>query len=162
MVAPEIRKIAAEVAGKYLVAKVNTEEVPSLARRYRITAIPTMAFQQRVGSCASSRRDARAADPKILSNRPKATKDKRKVMPIVAEKEIEHLSETRGIDNPDHDVIHALSKRLDALWRYDQYIANAEGYPELEKFWRDLKRQDQDNVNRRKKIVAKHAAKGCF
>jgi thioredoxin 2 len=42
MVAPEIRKVAAELAGKYLIVKVNTEEVPSLARRYRITAIPTM------------------------------------------------------------------------------------------------------------------------
>jgi thioredoxin 2 len=42
MVAPEIRKVAAELAGKFLVAKVNTEEVPTLSRRYRVTAIPTM------------------------------------------------------------------------------------------------------------------------
>ena len=42
MVAPEIRKVASELAGKFLVAKVNTEEVPSLSARFRITAIPTM------------------------------------------------------------------------------------------------------------------------
>jgi thioredoxin 2 len=42
MVAPEVRKVANETAGQLLVAKVNTEEVPSLARHYRITAIPTM------------------------------------------------------------------------------------------------------------------------
>ena len=42
MVAPEIRKVAAELAGKILIAKVNTEEAPSLGRRYRVTAIPTM------------------------------------------------------------------------------------------------------------------------
>ena len=42
MVAPEIRKVAAELAGKFLIAKVNTEEVPSLSARFRITAIPTM------------------------------------------------------------------------------------------------------------------------
>jgi thioredoxin 2 len=42
MVAPEIRKVAAELAGKFLIAKVNTEEVPSLGRHYRVTAIPTM------------------------------------------------------------------------------------------------------------------------
>ena len=42
MVAPEFRKIAREAADQLMVAKVNTEEVPSLARRYRITAIPTM------------------------------------------------------------------------------------------------------------------------
>jgi thioredoxin 2 len=42
MVAPEIRKVAAELAGKFLIAKVNTEEAPILGRRYHITAIPTM------------------------------------------------------------------------------------------------------------------------
>ena len=31
MVAPEIRKVATEAAGQVLVAKVNTEELPSLA-----------------------------------------------------------------------------------------------------------------------------------
>jgi thioredoxin 2 len=44
MVAPEMRKVANETAGHLLVAKVNTEEVPSLARRFRVTAIPTMAL----------------------------------------------------------------------------------------------------------------------
>ena len=44
MVAPEIRRVAIESAGQVLVAKVNTEELPSLARRFRITAIPTMSI----------------------------------------------------------------------------------------------------------------------
>jgi thioredoxin 2 len=42
MVAPEFLKVAQETAGQFVVAKVNTEEVPSLAARFRITAIPTM------------------------------------------------------------------------------------------------------------------------
>ena len=42
MVAPEVRKVARETAGRLLVAKVNTEEVPSLSRRFRVSAIPTM------------------------------------------------------------------------------------------------------------------------
>ncbi len=42
MVATEVRKVANETAGQLLVAKVNTEEVPSLGSHYRITAIPTM------------------------------------------------------------------------------------------------------------------------
>ena len=83
-------------------------------------------------------------------------------MPMVAEKDMEHLGETRGMKNHDHDVIHELSKRLDALWRYDQYIANAEGLPELQRLWQDLKRQEQENVSRLKKIVGEHVAKGCF
>jgi thioredoxin 2 len=44
MVAPEIRKVATETAGQVLVAKVDTEELPSLARRFRVTAIPTMSI----------------------------------------------------------------------------------------------------------------------
>src|SRR5437016_1327046 len=44
MIAPEVRKVAIESAGQVLVAKVNTEELPSLARRFRVTAIPTMSI----------------------------------------------------------------------------------------------------------------------
>jgi thioredoxin 2 len=43
-VAPEIAKVAAEGAGRWIVAKVNTEELPALARKFRVSAIPTMAI----------------------------------------------------------------------------------------------------------------------
>jgi len=42
MVAPQIAKVASEGAGHFVVVKVNTEESPALARKYRISAIPTM------------------------------------------------------------------------------------------------------------------------
>jgi thioredoxin 2 len=42
MVAPEFQKTARETAGQFVLAKVNTEEVPSLTARFRVTAIPTM------------------------------------------------------------------------------------------------------------------------
>ena len=42
MVAPEFRKVARETAGLFVLAKVNTEEVGSLAARFRVTAIPTI------------------------------------------------------------------------------------------------------------------------
>ncbi|MFN7139238.1 MAG: thioredoxin [Limisphaerales bacterium] len=41
MVAPEVEKFAAEVAGRVLVLKINTEESPMLAQRYGINSIPT-------------------------------------------------------------------------------------------------------------------------
>jgi len=44
MVAPELNKVAREGAGKWLVAKVNTENAQNLARRFRVNAIPTMAL----------------------------------------------------------------------------------------------------------------------
>ncbi len=34
------------------------------------------------------------------------------------EKEVEHLGESQGVKDHDHDMIHDLSRRLDALWRF--------------------------------------------
>lgn len=83
-------------------------------------------------------------------------------MRLAAEKEMAHIGETQGAADHDHDMIHELSKRLDAVWRMDQYIANAEGYDDLQGFWRELKSQEQMNVGRLKKLVADHCAKHCF
>src|SRR5918996_2681637 len=46
MVAPEVRKVARETASRLIVAKVNTEEVSTLGRRFRVSAIPTMTLFQ--------------------------------------------------------------------------------------------------------------------
>lgn len=46
MVAPELAKVAAEGAGQWIIAKVNTEELPQLAQRSRISGIPTLALFQ--------------------------------------------------------------------------------------------------------------------
>jgi thioredoxin 2 len=43
MVAPELERVAAANAGRYLVVKVNTDAVPELGERFRIQSIPTMA-----------------------------------------------------------------------------------------------------------------------
>jgi thioredoxin 2 len=42
-VAPELQRVAASNAGRYLVVKVNTDAVPELGERFRIRSIPTMA-----------------------------------------------------------------------------------------------------------------------
>ena len=42
MVAPELAKVARTHAGRWIVAKVNTEELPGLAARFRIESIPMM------------------------------------------------------------------------------------------------------------------------
>lgn len=43
MVAPELERVAAANAGRYLIVKVNTDAVPELGDRFRIQSIPTMA-----------------------------------------------------------------------------------------------------------------------
>lgn len=44
MVAPVLDKLAAEYAGKLVVAKVNTDENPDWATRFGVQGIPTMLF----------------------------------------------------------------------------------------------------------------------
>jgi thioredoxin 2 len=43
MVAPELEKVAAANAGRYIVVKVNTDALPELGDRFTIRSIPTMA-----------------------------------------------------------------------------------------------------------------------
>ncbi len=44
MLAPVIEELATEYAGKIRVAKINTDDHPNAAARYKISAIPTMLF----------------------------------------------------------------------------------------------------------------------
>ena len=46
MVAPELAKVAREGAGRWLVAKVNTEELQAAAQRYAVTSIPLLVVLQ--------------------------------------------------------------------------------------------------------------------
>ena len=37
---------------------------------------------------------------------------------MTEEKSTEHIGETKSVANHDHDMIHELSKRIDAVWRF--------------------------------------------
>jgi thioredoxin 2 len=43
MVAPELEKVAARAAGRFIVAKVNTEALPDIGQQFAIRSIPTLA-----------------------------------------------------------------------------------------------------------------------
>jgi len=83
-------------------------------------------------------------------------------MTLAAKKQLEHIGETKPIADHDHDLVHTLSDRVDAVWRYDQYIANAEGKPELQSFWRDLKERDEKTVAELRERIAAEVADSCF
>ncbi|MDE2507600.1 MAG: hypothetical protein KGM43_10335 [Planctomycetota bacterium] len=83
-------------------------------------------------------------------------------MSLTAEKQMEHLGASRGCADHDHDIVHELSERLDALWRYDQKIANADGHKELQRFWREMKRQDQENIKQLKQLLGDEIRNDCF
>ena len=44
MIAPSIEELAKEYAGKVVFGKLNTDESPTIASRYGISAIPTLIF----------------------------------------------------------------------------------------------------------------------
>lgn len=75
-----------------------------------------------------------------------------------------YVGKTKGIRNHDHDLIHELSKRLDGVWRYDQYIANADGEdaPKVKKLWEEIKTQDMQVVEQLKQLIRQHVKENCF
>ena len=83
-------------------------------------------------------------------------------MTLAAEKQSGRAGETAAVADHAHALVHELSKRLDAIWRYDQYIANAEDKQELRAFWRKVKQQDQQIVDELRKLVKAEADCGCF
>ena len=44
MMAPELKKVAATMAGQVIVAKVNTEDLPDLAQLHQIASLPTLSL----------------------------------------------------------------------------------------------------------------------
>jgi len=82
-------------------------------------------------------------------------------MPTTVEKAIQHVGETRGSSDPVHDLIQTLSRCLNGLWRYDQYIANADGKPEIQDFWRKFKKQEQASVKKMKDLLCSQLSDEC-
>jgi len=81
---------------------------------------------------------------------------------LVAEHEYEHLGETAGIADHDHDLVAELNRRLDSVWRYDQYIANAEWRDEMRQFWQACKAEDQQAISRLRQLIASEVRNNCF
>jgi hypothetical protein len=88
--------------------------------------------------------------------------EKERTMSATTEAKYSHIGETRGCADHDHDLIHDLSRRLDCLWRYDQYVSNAEGQKELQAFWTKMKSEEQENIKQLKKLIAQHVESNCF
>jgi hypothetical protein len=80
-------------------------------------------------------------------------------MTTAVENEYSHIGESRGCEDHVHDLIHELSRRLDALWRLDQYAANAEGHAFVQELWRNLKYQEQENIKELKRLLVEEMPK---
>lgn len=73
-------------------------------------------------------------------------------MMFPGEKECSHLGDEST--RVDHDLIHELSRRLDSLSRFDQYISNAQQHPTLKDFWCNMRRQEHQNIQLLKEMLA--------
>ena len=62
MVAPELARVAAANAGRWIVVKVNTDALPELGERFAIRSIPTMAVFARGREVARTAGARPAAD----------------------------------------------------------------------------------------------------
>lgn len=72
-----------------------------------------------------------------------------------------HIGETMGLPNHVHDLVHDLSTRLDAVWRYNQYMENANKDTSKKemKLWSDLLKSELKTVERLKVILHKQLGK---
>lgn len=83
-------------------------------------------------------------------------------MTQAAPEQYRHVGETKPIEDHDHDLVHALSDRLDSVWRADQYIANAEGKEDLKDFWRQIKERDLKTVRELRGRIKQEVGEDCF
>ncbi|MFM7138485.1 MAG: hypothetical protein ACKO1M_15695 [Planctomycetota bacterium] len=83
-------------------------------------------------------------------------------MSFAAEHEYAHIGESAAIADHDHDLVAELNRRLDSVWRYDQYIANAEWRDELRQFWMDAKAMDQQAISRLRELICTEVRNNCF
>jgi len=81
---------------------------------------------------------------------------------LATEHEYEHIGESAGISDHDHDLVAELNRRLDAVWRYDQYVSNAEWRDELRQFWMDAKATDEQASSRLRHLICQEVRNGCF
>ena len=72
------------------------------------------------------------------------------------------IGETKAIRDHDHDMIHDLSQRLDAVWRYDQFIENADKFPDLQAFWQESKEHELRTIEKLKGLIREHVRSDNF
>ena len=79
MVAPELERVARDAAGRYLVVKVNTDELQEIGQEFRIRSIPTLAIMfrgrelARVAGARSAAEIRAFADQTVAEHRRKAS-----------------------------------------------------------------------------------------
>jgi len=67
------------------------------------------------------------------------------------------------LKNHNHDLVHALSEKNDAVWRYEkEYLKNAEGCDSCTQMWQKMKDDDNAHVAMLLAEIKKHASENRF
>lgn len=67
------------------------------------------------------------------------------------------------LKNHNHDLVHSLSEKLDAVWRYQkEYLKNAEGCPSCVNLWKNLMKDDEKHIEMLKEEIGRHIKEGRF
>jgi hypothetical protein len=83
-------------------------------------------------------------------------------METLTEHQTECPPQSQRTTIPDHDLVHELSMRLDAVCRYAECIANAVGDADVQQTWRDLEQQELNNITRLKQLIVRRIQEGEF
>jgi len=62
----------------------------------------------------------------------------------------------------NHDLVHQLSENADSIWRYDEYIKNAQGCQYCTSLWAKLKAMDTEGENMLLEEIKRHISENRF
>lgn len=60
------------------------------------------------------------------------------------------------MDNHTYNLIKALTKKAQAVWRYDQYLKDSPNCPECQRLWKKLKGEDSVHLSEIKRLLGNH------
>lgn len=66
------------------------------------------------------------------------------------------------MDNHSYNLIKAMGKKAQAIWRYEQYLKDSGGCSECLALWNKLKSEDTAHLEEMKKILSAHAQSGAI
>src|ERR671922_2513454 len=82
----------------------------------------------------------------------------------VTEQVIGSRSRTEAVTNVNHDLIQTMSEKLDAVWRYDKYIEDAQkdNCQECATLFQRLKQEDQRQIEQLRTEIERHVQQRTF
>ncbi|MPZ13133.1 MAG: hypothetical protein GEU73_01685 [Chloroflexi bacterium] len=69
---------------------------------------------------------------------------------------------TAAVSDPIHNLIQTLSVKLDAVWRYDKYLADCRDDQSCGQIYRKMKDDDLEHVRMLRDEIDRHCREGSF